>query len=87
MSLVKNKVEDVWGVKVIFKGFEGWHEKKYTYKSLFPCEKDDVVIVPTGSFYGVGLVVNAKKNPEFSKGIEYKWVIENITELVRASAD
>ena len=65
-----------FGVRVAFKqpGSESW-SKPYTYKSILSYEKGDAVVVPTGSFYGVGKVTECLPNYDFNPALTYKDVL------------
>jgi hypothetical protein len=68
-----------YAVQVKFKYKDGW-SRSYTYKSIKPYKKYDIVIVPTNDFYNIGKVFSCKEAEpsDFLPGIEYKYVITKL---------
>ena len=75
--IVEESSED-YAVYVSFKDREYW-SKPYTYKSRVPYKRGDAVVVPTGTFYGVGKVQGCEKGATFKEDIDYKYVILKIS--------
>ncbi len=67
----------IYAVQVVF--FErGYPTKPYTYKSTEKYEIGDVLVVPTGNFYGVGKVTGCSTDYEFKENIKYRYVISKV---------
>jgi hypothetical protein len=58
----------------------GFWSKSYTYESDSKLEINDIVVVPTQMFYGVGKVVSCMpaQNYKFNPKVNYKKVIRKI---------
>lgn len=59
-------MKPVWTVKVQFKE-RGYWSKSYTYLSTVPLAVEDIVVVPTNDFYGIGRVVAITDGQEESE--------------------
>lgn len=57
--------------QVVFATNGQW-SKGYTYKSESLFQLDDIVVVPTGSFYSVGKISGVKLNHEFENPDKFK---------------
>jgi len=53
---------------------------QYTYKHSMDLTLGDIVVLPSGT----GIVTALDVAPKFGEGIEYKWVVANITDQVDA---
>jgi hypothetical protein len=62
-----------YGITVKFNE-RGYWSKPYTYKSIVTYEKNDIVVVPTGTFYSVGKVLSCEENYQFDPKINYKHI-------------
>jgi len=73
---------NLYGISVAFKQFDGW-SKNYGYLSNRDFKVGEAIVVPTGDFYSVGKVVSTKKTKrtEISPGIPLKHVVGSISEL------
>jgi hypothetical protein len=65
-------------VRVRFKEHGNWSNKAYTYKSTFRPEVGDKVVVPAGTWYGVGEVVAVYDEYAFKPDISYKFLIQKL---------
>ena len=55
-----------------------------TYKHTMPLDRGDVVALPGAVGSAVGIVVGVDAVPTFGEGIDYKWVVADITDSVDA---
>jgi len=68
-----------YGIKVIFKSSaNGVWSKPYTYSSVIPYGKDDVVVVETGTFFSVAKVTECIPNYDFNPTKTYKNVVMKV---------
>lgn len=67
----------IYAIKVVFNDREYW-SKPYTYKSYEDYNRNDLVIVPAGTFYSIGKVVESipEDKYEFKPEINYRFVIK-----------
>ena len=65
-------------VRVRFKEHGHWSAKSYTYKSTFRPEVGDKVVVPAGTWYGVGEVTAVFDEYKFKPEISYKFLIQKL---------
>jgi hypothetical protein len=61
-------------IRVRFKNLQGSWSKTYTYKSEERVEVGNIVVVPTGTFLGVGKVIGC--DDDFEDHKDFKFIVQ-----------